>query len=805
MLKHNFKTAYRSFTKNPFVSISNVFVLAVIISLVLSLFSYVIYEKSYDKFHANIDNIYRIQSNVYKEGKWTNFAICASAISDYMINNVADVDKVGKFHIFSGDGTIRYGNKAFMEDRIYVADNDFLSMFSFPLIQGDQNTALSEPKTAVITETMAQKYFGKENPMGKIVSINGKYISYDCKITGVVKDIPENSHIQFDFLLSIHDWMKLPRYKSRLNPSFWTYIQLKPNANIATIEKQTTEGIRNYPIFGPLAKVNVKLQPLEDIHLFSNLEYELMEVSNGNYKIILLLSSIGMVFLLVAWFNYINMTTIRSMKRFVEMGLRKTFGARFSDNFSLFFMEAFFQISLAFIIALLIYQATFPLLGKVMHVPANFSVWEYPDFLYLLLLLFSCGILMISLSQAILLTAVKPIQILRKTFKIGQSGKINLRNSPIIAQLVLFTFLIAGTLVVIRQVNFLKNKDLGFNKDNIILVSQPHVSVNDNDIVQQMERFDFAVENDPTIDGLTRSVYYPGTDYGQYAGVWEEEENPKVHVFPCNHVRYNYLDFYKMKFLAGRNFSDNYQRNKSSIIINKSAMIGLGYKDPLEVVGKSLVFRFDDITTRVVIGVIDDFNQQTLKEAVQPMVFVPHDGVNHTTAIRYKAGKLKPAMSALKSHWEATNPGNEFVYWYLDDKFEKNYKNESEFQNWIILLSFLAIIISCTGLFAITLYAFMQRTKEICIRKVVGANIPNIILLLSRDYLSLIGFSLLIGLVGTYFIMSEWLLNYAYKITIREWFLIIPLFILLVIFLFTISLHIKKIIRINPASALRHE
>jgi putative ABC transport system permease protein len=800
MLFYYIKVAYRNFMKYKVFNLSNILVLALVLASVLHLFRYLSYERSFDQFQENYDKLCRVRVDVEREGSKAEYSHCIGMMADFIADRFPEVADYTRISAVPDDATVVYEDLYFRENRMIEADPSFFKVFSFPLIEGDKETVLANIGNVVLTQTAARKYFGDGEAVGKILKMKGKYDSWTCKVTGVCADIPANSHIQFDFVMSNHATIKYVDRDGK-NLGYWTYLLFNTkDADIQQLEKSVNAELdKNQPLKD--MKLTAHFQPMRDIHLYSKFAMELQGAENGNINSIKLLAAVGFLCLIIAYLNYINVSTVRTIERSMEVGLRKVAGAKTSDNMMLFLVEALFQTLISFALAILLYGFTLFKVNSWFSMDVNYSIFQNTRYLLLFFAGFFIVNIIFSLIYSLIYARIRPSLILKGKTKVV-SHKLGIRNTPVIVQFASCMFFISCMLVVTRQGRFIQNKDLGFNKDNIIMIRQPHLE-EFKDLFQKMPVFDEEALKNPVIKGVTRAVYNPGLNYyGQYTNVANTKDSQRTPIWiAVNGVRYNFFDLYQMKLIAGESFKETSPGDH--IIVNETAMKTLGYQKPKDILGESVYFYSSNAETKVV-GVIEDYHQESLHKVTQPVIFYVDNEVRHAVVVKIQDGKFQDGIAHLEASWKNVFPENSFVYEILDQRINQLYFSETRFQKWLTLFSVLSVIICGIGIISIIFYTYRQRVKEVSIRKVLGASTLDIVGL-SRSIFVLIGISMIIGLGLSFFISNIWLQTYAYHIRIGLWFVIVPAVIVLSFSCVTLTYTVIKASSTNPAVALRQD
>ena len=820
MFRNYFTIAYRNLIKNRIYTLVNIFGLAIGMAACFFIFQYVHFESSYDGFNKNLANLYRV--NISFGGSFSNLPPMSTnhpAVGPAMkaeFPEVVDYARVVNPIHFVVATDVSFTNAkgdrvVFKPEKLYIADASFLTMFSFPFVSGDPSTALVEPKTTVISEKLAKKYFGKEDPMGKTLLLNR---DLPLKVTGVFKDVPENSHIKFDMLISFSTLPK-DQVDSWTWPEFYNYVRLAPGTDPKKVEARLPALIDLH--LGKILKqynflTYFHLQPLADIHLRSDSLKGPEE--NGSDKEIYFLTVIGIFVLVIAWINYINLSTAKSMERAKEVGLRKVVGALRWQLIGQFIMESVLINLLALILAAAIVYICFPyfgaFIGKDISAGSESSgLWHASGFWLSLVTIFLTGALLVGAYPAFILSAYKPVLVLKGKF--FQSGKgIVLRKVLVSFQFVLSLLLIAGTVTVYRQLSFMRNQSLGYNKDEVLVVKvPPHY---DSTYEYKLRSFQAQVLRQPSIADIALSTEIPGEPVVDRNSLRKATDD-QTHNFITNIVEVDdhFINTYQMRLAAGRNFtfhdtSSDYQHDKIKVIVNEEVVKALGYKNNEAAIHQYLTLTELDDHHAEIIGVISNYHQRSLREGYDPMIYLYPSRNNWTYfSIHVHAGNISNGMSAIEDSYKSIFSGTPFEYFFMNEFFDRQYRSDQRFGKVFSLFTILTIIVACLGLLGLSSFIVRLRVKEIGIRKVLGASVYNILVLFSKDFIVLVAISSVIALPVTYFLVHLWLSNYAFHIPVDGFLFIAPPLILLIISLVTIGLQSFKTALANPVKSIKSE
>ena len=793
MFKNYFKTTFRNTTRHKGYSFINLAGLAIGMACTLLILLWVKDELSYDRFHEKGKDIYRIMSYGTRymiEGFDGTPAPLAPAIKEEVpgIVNYARFSDVPKL-------VFKYGDKIFYETRGLIADPTVFEIFTFPFVQGDPKTALSEPLDIVITETMANKYFGSENPVGKTMEVEGM----SAAVRGVIQDIPHNSHIQFDFLSSYEFIEEITGYGTSWGSfNFVTYLQLEANRDIKEIgENITAVAAKNNC---PQVKdgVEFRLQPLAEIHLDSRAAYRNYS-DIGDRKYVYVFSIIALFILFIACVNFMNLSTARSTTRAKEVGMRKTVGASRRQLIMQFFGESLFLTSMACFFALIMVIALLPAFNQITGKQLKLDLIDVQLVIGLIIIVLLTAVTAGSY-PAIYLSSFRPVKVLKGVF-ISDGKSQTFRRVLVVTQFSLSIALLIGTSVAYNQLHFLRHSNLGFNKENIV-----YVPIKEN-IGKRYDAFKAELLNDSNILSVA-AQYYLFAEEGAFRSTgydWEgREEGQEVDII-LNLVDYDFIPMLDLELLEGRNFSKEYSTDVSqAYILNEEAIKEMGIQDP---VGKQFSYGKRKGT---IIGILKNANFRSLHVEIEPHVFFYLNEVSEATQygvvlVKIAGNNTEEALAKIQGVWENINPISPFEYHFLDQKYDSLYRKEKKIGTILNTFTLFAILISCLGLFGLASFLTEQRTNEIGIRKVLGASESGIVFLLSKQFTKWVLIANLFAWPAAYFVMSEWLKSFAYRINIGIWAFVLSGMLAVGIALLTVSFQALKAARANPIDSLRYE
>ena len=814
MISNYFKLAIRNLVKRKGYSLLNILGLAIGITCCLLIFQYVSYEKSYDKFPLKQKQIVRLRLDSYQQGRlaWQS-AVVYPAIGPTLKKDYPEVEDFCRLLpnnlVLANANT----NVKFKETQGYHADPSAIKMLGVQMLSGDPDKALSEPHSIIISETMAKKYFGISEAVGKQLQIPGSSKDGSYQITGVFKDHPHNSHLRINYLTSYATLVSQLKANGDTSNAaqtsfgwydFYTYLQLKPGMELKEFESKLPAFCDRYINSNERNKANnlkytLSIIPLSDIHLYSNYKYE--AAVNGNGRAVSFMFLIGFVIMAIAWINYINLSTARSVERGREVGVRKVLGAGKTQLVRQFLIESLLMNLMAVLIAFVAFKILSPTFNQLMGREEPTVVVMSNAYWLWFIILFVSGTLLSGLYPAFVISGYKPVSVLKGAFKNSSKGLL-LRKGLIIGQFGISVILIAGTIIVFRQVNFMRHQDLGFNIDQT-LVLDGAATLRDSVYMSTYQPFKEEVLKQTGIQGVAASTNVPGQEIFWTTGV--KRMNPANSESVILHhlgIDYDFIPQFQLKMVSGRNFSKDFPTDENAAILNEMAVSTFGFKDPTDAVGQKLIRRRDTLT---IIGVVQSFHHQGLQKAIDPQILLLVPDSRDAYSIKISSADMPKTIATIQNIWAKHFPNDPFNYFFLDDFYNQQYKADQRFGKVFTLFAMLAILIACLGLLGLSAYNILQRTKEIGIRKVMGASVQNVLFILSKDFLLLVGISFLLAIPVTWWIMHNWLQDFAYRINMPWWVFAIAGVIAALIALFTISFQAIKAALANPVKSLRTE
>lgn len=809
MFQNYFKIAFRNLMKHKFISGINLFGLTVGLTCCLLILAYIIHELSFDKYNPNAENVYRVERtflNPETGDLSLELGSIAPPFAPLLLNDFKEIKQFTRF-LSSGNTTFRYEDKMFYENDVYFADENLFDVFKVDVVKGARTKALNEPFSIMLTEELAKKYFGAEDPIDKMMQLDNRV---SCKVTGVFKAFPPNAHLHPGVMISFSTLRDSAVYGEENlrtnwgNNSFFTYIQLPQNYNPKNLEAQLP-AFQNRHIqegndgkFKPSDWSKLTLRKLTDIHLYSHTDYEAEE--NGDIKRVYIFSAIALFILLIACINYMNLSTARSVLRAKEIGVRKVVGARRPELIAQFLSESVLISWIATILALGLTGLALPWLNKASGQQLTIDILlNWKIIVPILLVPFVVGILS-GIYPALFLSSFQPIKVLKGFMKVGVAS-ISFRKVLVIVQFSVSIILIIATAVVFQQLKYMQNKSLGFNKDHVVNLS--YTSVLDD----TFESFRTEMLSNSSIQAVARSSRIPT---GRLLDAMGSGINNGDSIAPAKaDIKYvvideDYVPAYGIKTVAGRNFSRDYGTDTSSFILNEASVKALGLKSNEDAVGKE--FRYGNSKGRI-IGVVNDFHFESLHQRILPLVFFMPTGTDNygDLSIKISGNNVPVALAHIEKTWKKFLPETPYDYNFLDSRFKQLYDSENKQSTIFTVFAFIAIFIACLGLLGLSAFAISQRVKEIGIRKVLGATAGNIVGLLSKDFLKLVVIAAVIAFPVAWLVMSKWLEDFAYRIDIPWWIFIIAGIVAAVVAFATISFQALKAANANPVKSLRTE
>ncbi|MBT1705847.1 ABC transporter permease [Fulvivirgaceae bacterium PWU20] len=800
MFKNYLTSAIRFISRNKAFTAINVLGLAIGMTACMLITQFVLHEFSYDDFHVKKDRIFRIQQDRYDKGELaTRWASGCAGIGPDLKGNFPEVERYVR--LMHSQPLLTHGDVFFKEEDVYYSSEDFFKMFSIKLISGVDSVVLKEPFKIVLSQSMAKKYFGNEDPIGKMIKSNGKT---DYQVTGVFEDLPTNTHMKISALMSFESLKKLwnDPITSWQWDGFMTYIELNNRTNYKTfeaklpafIQKQAGEELKKYD-----AGMAFQLQAITDIHLDSDFMGEFK--ANGDRQSAYFLSIVAVLILVIAWINYVNLSTAKSIERAREVGVRKVMGSIRTQLVQQFLFESALLNTVAITIALILVVVLTPWFGELAGRNLNYLLFKQTTFWIWVGLLIVAGAVFSGLYPAFVLSGFKPVEVLKGRFKNSTQG-IVFRKGMVVTQFVASICLIIGTFTVYQQIKFMRDQKLGINLEQTLVVNSPNIV--DSTYQQKFAVFKEQINQFPEVEAVSASSSVPGRQPEWNAGGIRkisqgEDESKQYRVIMMDH---DFIRSYGLEVVTGRAFSGEVANEDKSVLLNEAGIKQMGFAKPEDAINEQIFFWGD--TFRIV-GVLKNYHQESLKKAFEPLVFRYSKAPGGYYSIKFNTANVKESMAKFEEEWKQLFPGNPFISFFLDDYYNQQYQSDQQFGKVFGVFTALAIFIACLGLFGLSSLTAIQRTKEIGVRKVLGASVPGILGLMSKDYIILVLTSSAIATPLALWIMNSWLEDFATRINLSWWLVAIPSLFVMAIAMITVSLHTIKAARTNPVNSLRYE
>ncbi len=800
MLRNYLKIAFRNILRHKTYSFINVAGLAIGMACCILILLWVNHELSYDKFHENANRIYRLCLDTNIGGSELQAPVSCAPAPLVMVQEFPEVEDAVRVQPL-GKVLVETGSKKFYEEYIFYSDNSVFNVFSFPLLQGDPQSALVTAYSIVLTETMAAKYFGDENPIGKTLTINNEN---EFTITGIMQDVPYNSHLNFNMLCSFETLYAENReyLEIWLEFSYWSYLLLAENTNILALEQKFPELI-DQNMGDELGKIggtlDFFLQPLTDIYLYSKMDYEISTL--GDITNVYLFAGIALFVLLIACFNFINLSTARSAIRAREVGIRKTFGAVRGKLIAQFLGESIIYSLLSLIIAVILLEMFVPVFNSMTEGKLDVNLFQTPWLIPGLLGLAVLVGLIAGSYPAFFLSSFKPVKVFKGNLKLGAANS-RFRSILVVSQFVISIVLIIGTITIYQQLRYMKTKKLGFNKEQVLVI--PTVS----DVEDQSKsalKHELASVNGVVNVALTSFI--PGEFTSKSVFIPEDFSEDQTQMIAHFYADENFLPVLGVEMHAGRNFSLEFATDTAeAIIINQTAVRKFGWDDP---VGKTI--KTPDIENgeiiwkpNTVIGVVKDFHLTSLHKEIEPLI-IRNICDASMMCLRVSTDQIQHTLDLLQGKWNDIFPQQPFDYYFLDESYDNLYRAEQRLGDIALSFCLLAIFVGCLGLFGLSAFTAEQRTKEIGIRKVLGASVSGMVLMLSKEFTKWVVIANVIAFPIAYFVMRHWLENFAYRIDVGWTTFALAAILALIIAVITVSFQAVKAAVANPINSLRYE
>ncbi len=814
MITHYFLVAIRNLKTHWHFATMSIGCLVIGFTLCIITMNFVVHEKNYDNFHEKADDIYRLEYKVLKKTTgevYQKWAVSPFPLGQTLKDNFPEVKDFARLkdpQLDAGEHTVSRGDKFFYEDKIYFVDPSFLKMFSFKLISGDVNTALDASRSVVLTQSASRRYFGDENPLGKELEFKHRTKTFNCVVTGVMEDIPSDSHLQFEMLASMETYYYEHTREALENwhiQALYTFIQLNPGVSPEDFENRSNELIESRL---PAWKrenhhIDYTLRPFQDIHLYSDCNWDI--AIKGNLQDLVFIFLLGVGIMIIGWVNYMNINIVHSIRRVKEFGLRKVLGAenlqqtlQIGVEFSITF---FFSLLVSLILVIVLQGKYETIIGK----PVPIVLFDIPLFWIILVLVFVVGVTLTVLFPFIIIKVIKPSIIVsgRTNFSSSKSG-ITLRRVLVGVQFVLAFFFLIFTASVFNQINFMRGQSLGYNPNNIIVINGP-LSTYDSAFLKKLDFLKFKVSELSMVESVTVSEDVPG-----YELTWNTYVQPyksldgSLHSLYRNFIDENFLKTFQLSLLAGTDFVRGSPSGMNKFIINEHAMKLLNFKKPEDAIGKKVLTSAGQL---YITGVVADHHQESLKKKRGPIAYFFDTDYKHPIYMSVKVleGDKESSINQIKTQWETVFPDLPMDYFLLTDRINASYGNEKAFASTIENVTLFILLLACVGIFALSYFEVLSSLREIAIRKVLGSSSQALFFRSIAKTVKIILVSYILAISLSYFVLNQWLQNYEYKAPILPGIFIASGLVVFIIVMLTISYHTAKAVRRNPVNALHDE
>ena len=801
MLKNYFKISVRNLMRHKSYTAINVIGLAVGLAAFLLINQYVTYERSYDSFHKGADQIYRLTTDMIVDGVLgTRDAMSHNPSGKVLTEGFEEVQEYTLTYN-NGGLTTRKDEELVRETEVKMVDEHFIDFFGFDVLAGDSKSMLSDPFTIVLTKEKAKFYFGDDDPIGKTIHVFSGF-DKDFKVTGVIDEVPRNTHYKFNVLISISTIQDRLKQEGWRAFNYYTYLRLKPGTNVADLEERMIPTKETHLGDNPLF---FNLQPIQDIHLQSDMTYE--PESPGSAKSVDFLEIISIFILAIAWVNYVNLSTAKAVDRAKEVGLRKVIGARKVQIRGQFLFESFLINLMGALLALIAAEITVPFFNQLIGEEILGNLILNQQFLLKLGFFALVGTLVSGFYPALFLSNFGIVTVLKGKFRTSKNG-VFLRKALVVGQFAASLVLIAGTFIVIRQVDYMRSADMGMNIDQVMTFRNPRIS--GEEYAGKLSSFYNQLGSNPNIEGISSTGSLPGGASNEISSTSGNSRiiglsEPVASTTYIHSIDDEYLRLLDIDFLAGRNVDKQLVSDSTAVILNETFLKRAGLEVGDELLNQKLMFGDDPENTKYrIIGVIKDANRGSLKSGVEPTAYFyePYLG---RTMVKISSNDISGTVKFIEATWQEAFPNSALEYAFIDERFEQLYANDKRFGAVFGAFSGFALLVATLGLFGLSSFMASQRTKEVGVRKVLGASIPHIVSIFYKEFLILIGVAALIGLPAVFFTMNEWLSNYAYHIDFPWLVLVFALLLVVVSAFITVGYQVWRVAILDPAKTLKYE
>lgn len=828
MLQSYLTTALRNILKKKVFSAINIIGLSIGLTAFLLILHYVSFELSYDNFQPNKNQLYRVSLEQYQNGE----LVIASAenypaLGPALVQDIPEVKEYARLYNLGAKNNIVVTSEQtsgeptkLRQRRLLYANNSFLKLFGYKALEGDISQALADPFKMVITESTAKKYFGEDSALGKMLRMQDDDGNNElCEVAAVVNDSPANTHLKFDVLISYstlyaryngHERARARYDRSWYRKDMYTYILVDQNTDSEILASKFPAIIDKY--MPDLAENNrkevLKLQPVSDIHLYESLDDEAEAGGYGESVYFLLI--VAVFILLIAYINYINLATARSLERANEVGVRKVMGAHRGQLLKQFLLESAFMNMFSLLLSLILYFTLLPFFSQLAGLPTREAVWEYGIwhntwFWILIPGLMIIGALLSGLYPAIILSAFQPVSVLSGKLKTSQSG-VFFRKALVIFQFAACVALIIGTFTVYQQLQFLRNQELGYEPSQLVVMERPGIIQRDQETyIATVEGFKEDLKKHSGVQQASATYMIPGRKTRWKNTIYKKGDDPDQSVvFQINLIHFDFVETMQMEILAGRNISKEFGTDMdTACLITHAGVKLLGFKDEESAIGQAVMIG-EEGQSSLIVGIVNDYYQESLRQSPLPTLFIPSTYSEHYIA-RISTNNIPATIAHMEQTWEARFPGNPFHYFFLDEFFHAQYQNDQRFGKIFGLFAILAIIIGCLGLLGLSAFMAQQRAKEISVRKILGANINHIMRLLTGEFIKLILVANIIAWPPIAWIMHNWLQAFSLRVSLNWWLFVLSGLIVLFIALLAVSYQSWRAASIDPIKTLRSE
>ncbi len=805
MFKNYFKTAMRNLFRNRLYSLINLIGLAIGLASCLMIWLWVQDELSYDRFHTNAERIYRVERKFDFRDMHGQDPVTGGTYGPALVSDYPEIENYVRLH--RNELSIKSHRNIFFKQQLIVADNSIFDVFDFQLEEGDPETALTRPKSMVLTRANALKYLGTEDAVGKSITVDWRGTLVDFQVTGILKEVPRNSHVRFDVLASLSSYP--PEQMSTWFSNFlYTYVLVREGTDINDMESKFSSLFTKYmaadfaKVIGPETDINdvfqLKLIPLLDIHLHPALEFEIEP--QGSLSSVYIFSFIAVLILIIACINFMNLSTARANKRAKEVGVRKTVGANKRQLQGQFLGESVLFAFLALLLAVVLIRLFIPVFNLISGKLLSMGTLFHAGNLFILIGITLAAGLLAGLYPSFYLTWFDPSIVLKGGTQSG-TGRSVFRRSMVLIQFVISITLIIGTLIIYKQMNFIQKKSLGFDKENMVLFSAESKAIHQN-----IEVFRNTLTADPRIKSVAVSSNIPGSAMFSDT-TYKRPDTDEIFPLIFMDVDYEFVDTYGFNVTHGRSFSKEFSTDiDGAIMLNQAAAREIGYM-PEEAVGKKLL-RFTDVDKfkeLTIVGVVENFHFKSLHRVIDPCLLELDTDDFDIISARVMPGNISGTINFIQQKWGEVFPEDQFEYRFLDNRIDLLYKSEERMRRLFLIFAVLSIFVACLGLFGLAAFTAEERTKEIGVRKVLGASAVNILWLLGKEFSRWVIVANVIAWPIAYFVMKKWLQNFAYQTNIGLWSFVLSALLALIIALFTVSYQSVKAALTNPVDCLRYE